>query len=132
MRILMKNLLTVTALIEGGTGLLLVAVPSFIAKLLLDSPLDGSVALIVAHLTGIALLTLTVACWLTRPDAATRAARAIVTAMVLYNFGAAILLAYAGIALRLSGIGLWPAVLLHAAMGTWCVMSLLRPAQERS
>ena len=127
----MKNLLTVTAVIEGGTGLLLVAAPSFVTMLLLDSSLEGSVPLIVARLTGLALLTLTVACWLARLDAETRAVRGLVTAMVLYNVGAAVLLAFAGIALRHSGIGLWPAVLLHAAMSIWCVMRLLKnPAPQ--
>jgi hypothetical protein len=127
----MKNLLTVTALIEGVTGLLLVTAPSFVTKLLLDSSLDGSVGLTIARLTGLALLTLTVACCLARLDRETRAADAMVTAMVLYNVGAGALLAYAGIALRLSGIGLWPAVLLHAVMSAWCVLSLRkRPAQQ--
>jgi hypothetical protein len=127
----MKNLLSVTAVIEGGTGLLLVAAPSFLTRLLLDSSLDGSVSLTVARLTGLALLTLTVACWLARLDGETRTANGLVTAMVLYNVGAAVLLAYAGIGLRLSGACLWPAVLLHAVMSVWCVMRLLRrPEQE--
>lgn len=127
----MKSLLIVTALIEGATGLLLLAAPSVVTRLLLDSSLDGSVPLIVARLTGLALLTLTVACWLARLDGETRAANGLVTAMVLYNVGAAALLAYAGIALRLSGIFLWPAVLLHAVMAVWCVMSLKRrPAKD--
>jgi hypothetical protein len=127
----MKNLLTVTAVIEGLTGLLLAAVPSVVTRLLLDSSLDGSVPLTVARLTGLALLTLAVACWLARLDGGTRAADGLVGAMVLYNAGAVGLLVYAGIGLRLSGIGLWPAVVLHAVMGAWCVMRLLkRPAQQ--
>jgi hypothetical protein len=121
----MKNLLTVTAAIEGVTGLLLLAVPSLVARLLLGSSLDGAVPLTVAHLTGLALLTLTVACWLARPDDDTRAANGLVTAMALYNIGTAFLLVYAGVGLRLSGIALWPAVLLHLVMGAWCVMRLL-------
>lgn len=127
----MKKLLIVTAVIEGGTGLMLVAAPSVVTWLLLSSSLDGSVSLIVARLTGLALLTLTVACWLARLDGETRAATGLVTAMVLYNVGATILLAYAGLGLRFYGILLWPAVLLHTAMSIWCIMQLLRrPAQE--
>jgi hypothetical protein len=127
----MKNLLTVTAVIEGGTGLLLVAAPSFLTMLLLNSSLDGPAPLTVAPLTGLALLTLTVACWLARLDEATRAGHGLVTALVLYNAGAAILLTYAGIALRLAGQCLWPAVLAHGVMGTWCVQHLLKkPMQE--
>ena len=127
----MKKLLIVTAVIEGATGLMLVAAPSVVTWLLLSSSLDGSVSLIVARLTGLALLTLTVACWLARLDGETRAATGLVTAMVLYNVGATILLAYAGLGLRFYGILLWPAVLLHTAMSIWCIMQLLRrPAQE--
>jgi len=36
------------------------------------------------------------------------------------------LLVYAGVASGLSGIGLWPTVLVHAVMGVCCVTSLLR------
>jgi hypothetical protein len=127
----MKNLLTITAAIEGVTGVLLIAAPSFLSKLLLAASLEGSAALIVARLTGLALLTLTVACWLARLDAETRAANGLVTAFVLYNVGATILLVYASIGLRLSGLFLWPAVLLHTVMGAWCVLHLVkRPAQE--
>ena len=126
----MKNLLTVTAVIEGVTGLLLVVVPSLVAKLLLGSSLDGAVPLTVARLTGLALLTVTVACWLARLDEGTRAANGVVAAMLLYNVGTALLLIYAGVGLRLSGICLWPAVLLHALMAAWCIMQLrTRPAQ---
>ncbi len=75
----------VTAAIEGVTGLLLLAVPSLVARLLLGSSLDGAVPLTVAHLTGLALLTLTVACWLARPDDDTRAANGLVTAMAVFT-----------------------------------------------
>lgn len=127
----MKNLLIVTAVIEGLTGFLLAAVPSVVTKLLLDTSLDGSVPLTVARLTGLALLTLAVACWLARLDGGTRAANGLVAAMVLYNIGATGLLVYASIGLRLSGIGLWPAVLLHAVMGAWCVMRLLKGSAQQ-
>ncbi len=122
----MKNLLTLTALIEGITGLTLVAAPSVVTWLLLGASLDGSVSLIVARLTGLALLALTVASWLARLDGETRAATGLVTAMVLYNVGATVLLAYAGLGLRFSGMLLWPAVLLHAVMSVWCIMQLMR------
>ena len=120
----MKNLLIVTAAIEGLTGLLLVAAPSLVARLLLDSPLDSPAALTVARLAGVALLALTVACWLGRHDEGTRAVNGLVGAFVLYNIGAAILFAYAGLALHLSGVLLWPAVLLHAVMAVWCIERL--------
>jgi hypothetical protein len=64
----MKHLLTATAVIEGATGLLLLAAPSVVTRLLLDSSPDGSVPLIVARLTGLGLLTVTVACFLAQLD----------------------------------------------------------------
>ena len=121
----MKNLLTLTAFIEAGTGLVLVAFPSQLATLLLGSLLDAPVALTVARVAGVALLALGVACWLARHDGQSRAAKGLVGAMVLHNSAIAALLVYAGIGLGLSSIGLWPAVLLHAVMTVWCVMRLL-------
>ena len=126
----MKNLLTVEAVIEVGTGLMLVALPSLLTTFLLGSSLDTPVALSVARMFGVALLALGVACWLSRHDGQSRAARGLVGAMVLHNTAIATVLVYAGIALGLSGIGLWPVVLLHATMAFWCVMSLLnKPVQ---
>ena len=50
--------------------------------------------------------------------------------MVLYNFGAAVILGAAGIRSQPVGAALWPAVILHAAMAAWCVTSLLiQPTQ---
>ena len=121
----MKNLLTLTAFIEAGTGLVLVAFPSLLATLLLGSSLDAPVALTVARVAGVALLALGVACWLARLDGQSRAAKGLVGAMVLHNSAIAALLVYAGIGLGLSSIGLWPAVLLHTVMTVWCVMLLL-------
>jgi hypothetical protein len=117
----MKKLLTLTAVIEVGAGLALVALPSAAAMLLVGSPLDSPVALLVLRLAGVALLALGVACWLARNDAQSRAAAGLAAAMLLYNSGAVAVFMYAGIGLRLSGIGLWPAAVLHAAMAVWCI-----------
>ena len=45
----MKNLLTVTAILEIGTDLLFVAVPSQLTALLFGARLEAPVALTVAH-----------------------------------------------------------------------------------
>ena len=126
----MKNLLTLEAVIEAGVGLGMVVLPSLLATLLLGSPLDTPVALTVARVAGLALLALGIACWLARHDGQSRAARGLLGAMVVYNAGVFMVLAYAGIALGLPGIGLWPVVVVHAAMTAWCVMGLLnKPAR---
>jgi hypothetical protein len=128
----MKRLLIVTAVIEVGAGLALLCWPSAAVKLLLGSPLDAPAALTVARLGGAGLLTLGVACWFAQFDAQSCAARGLVSAMVLYNFGAVVILGVAGIRLRPVGIALWPAVVLHSAMTVWCVRArpcfLARPS----
>lgn len=120
----MKNLLTVTALIEFVTGLVLVAAPSVVSTLLFGAQPDTPVGMIIARVAGIALLALGLACWLARLDGRSRATRGLVGAMVLYNAGSVALLAQAGLDLHLSGSALWPAVAFHAAMTAWCVTSL--------
>ena len=58
----MKKVLILAAVGEGATGLALLIVPSLVAKLLLGAELAG-VAVIVARVAGIALISLSVACW---------------------------------------------------------------------
>ena len=120
----MKNLLIVTAVIEAATGLALLLSPPLVATLLLGASLDAPAALAVSRVAGAALLALGVACWLARNDALSGAARGVIAAMLLYNAGAVAVLVYAGVSLKLSGIGLWPAVLLHAALAAWCIACL--------
>jgi hypothetical protein len=120
----MKELLTISAVIEGGTGLALVSFPSLVAELLLATSLDTPGASTVARVAGVTLLALVVACWRARLDGPGRAARGVVGAMLLYNAGVLAVLVSAAAGLRLSGIALWPAVLVHAVMAGWCFMSL--------
>jgi hypothetical protein len=120
----MKTLLDITAFVEVGAGLGLLCCPSAVADLLLRSPLYAPASVILERVTGAALLSLGVACWLSSGDAHSRAARGLVTAMLLYNVTVAALLAFAAIVLNLVGIALWPAVVVHAAMAGWCISSL--------
>jgi hypothetical protein len=120
----MKTLLTVTAAVETATGLALLGLPSLVVSLLLGGSLDTPAALVVARVTGAALLALGVACWLARNDEKSGAAVGLVTAMTLYNVAAVSVFVYASAGLGLSGIGLWPAVILHAALAIWCIACL--------
>jgi hypothetical protein len=124
----MKPLLLTTAAVEAGAGLALLGVPSRFAQLLFAAPLEGAVALTVARVGGMGLLTLAVAAWLASHDSQSCAARGLASAMVLYNAGAALVLGAAGLQPARVGITLWPVVLVHVGMAVWCVTQLLRTA----
>ena len=122
-----KSLYATTAAIEGGAGLALLCLPSSAANLLLGAPLQEGSALTVARIGGAGLLTLGIVCWLVRTDAQSPAARGLITAMVIYNIGVAVILGAAGLRSQSVGIILWPAVVLHTVMTAWCIMILRSP-----
>jgi hypothetical protein len=98
----MKKLLVFAAVSEAATGLALLLVPSLVGQLLLGAELTG-IAVILARVSGIALVSLAVACWPGTP----------LLAMLGYGAASALYLAYLGLTGGASGILLWPAVVLH-------------------
>jgi hypothetical protein len=106
----MKKLLALAAVAEAATGLLLIAAPSLVARLLLNAEVSGA-GLAFGRVCGIGLLSLGAACW-----PSTLPARAASLAMVLYNSLSALYLAVLGASGAGAGTLLWPAVLFHAAM----------------
>lgn len=126
-----KYLLIVTALGEGGTGLALLVAPAVVFLLLLGVASPAPEALVVGRLAGGALLAIGVTCWLARNDGSS-AQPGLLTGLLVYNVAAAVLLAAAGSSLGVTGIVLWPAVGLHAALALWCVYCLrVEPADAR-
>jgi hypothetical protein len=117
-------LLLITAIIEAATGLALSVTPSVVVELMLGSPLETYAAVTVGHIAGAALLALGVAAWLARDDRQGHTARGLVAAIMIYNLGVAVILS-AGVRGQTVGIALWPAVVLHAGMTAWCIVSLL-------
>lgn len=120
----MRALLIATAGLEAAAGVALLASPVLPVSILLGAPLDSPAGSVVARVAGAALLALGLACWRARNDSHSRGAAGIITAMLFYNVAAVAVLAYARLGAGLSGIGLWPAVILHAALAVWCVTAL--------
>jgi hypothetical protein len=96
------NVLRFAAVGEAFTGLALLIVPSLVGQLLLGEKLAG-VAIPVARVAGIALVALGMACWPCSPRVGIMTYSALVT----------VYLAYLGLADGLTGVLLWPAVILH-------------------
>jgi len=119
----MKNLLTVTAVLEAGTGLALIALPSLMTTILPGSPSDTPVAWTMSRIAGFAIFALAMACWLAR-DWHRSAAKGLVAAMMVYNIGIIAVLVYAGTRMGLSATGLWVVVAVHAVMAAWCGLRL--------
>jgi hypothetical protein len=101
----MKRVLILAAGAEVATGVALLMVPSLVGRLLLGEALTG-VAVAVARVTGIALIALGIACWPGPP----------VVGMLIYSAAITLYLAYVGFAGGLTGILLWPAVVLHGIL----------------
>jgi len=125
----MRLLLIATAVTEVGTGLALMVAPVFTGHLLLGAEISGA-AIPIARVTAAALLALGVACWFARGDVQSRAAKGLVAAILVYDLGAVLVLAIAGVQLPTAGILLWVAVALHSAMAVWCVAVLRRKAAQ--
>ena len=117
----MKKLFLVTAVVESATGILFLISPPLPVSILFDSSINDPVGLLAARLAGAAILSLGVACWLVSKDEKSRVAKGLAAAMLLYNIAAIVLLVYAGLGAHLSGIGLWPAVVMHIVMALWCI-----------
>jgi hypothetical protein len=90
---------------EAATGLAMLIVPSLVGQLLLGEQLTG-VAIPVARVAGIALIALAIACWPGPP----------LVGMLAYSASVTLYLAYLGFAGGLTGVLLWPAVVLHAIL----------------
>jgi hypothetical protein len=118
------SLFIVTAVLEVGAGLLLLIVPTVALEVLLGVEQVAPAALLAARIAGAALLAIGVASWLARGDERSAAGVGLLIGILIYDVGAAALLAHAGFGLGMAGVALWPAVAIHTALAVWCVWSL--------
>ena len=102
----MKNVLLIAAIGEAATGLALVVAPLLVGRLLLGVEPTG-VAIPVAHVLGIALVALAVACW---------PGRTALCGMLTYSAAVSLYLGYLGAGGRFAGVLLWPAVIAHVVL----------------
>ena len=113
----MNTILTLAALAEAGTGVILLAYPPIVVRLLFDAQIVGA-GVIMSRLAGIALIGLGAACW---PGTDTRRA---FHGMVTYSVLAMLFLIYIGVRGEGVGLLLWPGVVVHAILivllgGAW-------------
>jgi hypothetical protein len=111
----------VTALGEAATGLFLLVLPAGALASLLGVKEAGHEAIFLGRIPGSALLAIGVACWLARRDQGGPAQYGMLAGVLVYDVAAAALLAYAGLVLKITGLFLWPAVVLHSALAVWCM-----------
>ena len=98
------------ALGEAATGFALLTVPSLVGQVLFGQALTG-IAIPVARVAGIALIALGVACWPGPP----------LVGMLTYSAVVTLYLFYIGLAGGLTGVFLWPVVILHAILTAFLI-----------
>ena len=107
----LRKILAFAAVVEFGTGFLLVIDPTIVVTLLLGAEVSGA-GILLGRCFGIALLALGVACWPERQRVGSGAPA--FRAILIYNVLIALYLAYLGTVGHLRGLLLWPGVVLHA------------------
>ena len=105
------------ALAEAGTGVILLAYPPIVVRVLFAAEIIGA-GVIMSRLAGIALIGLGVACW---PGTDTRRA---CYGMLTYSALATLYLIVIGVRGEGVGVLLWPMVIVHAIVivllgGAW-------------
>jgi hypothetical protein len=116
--------LLATAIVEIVAGLSMLALPENSLSLLFGVDAVATELQIVSWWVGVALLAIGVASAMARHDGRGLALRGLLVGILIYDVGAAALLAYTGVGMQLAGPALWPAVALHTALAIWCVLCL--------
>jgi hypothetical protein len=112
-----KTILALAAIAEAGTGVILLASPSIVVRLLFAAEIGGA-GVSMSRLAGIALLGLGVACW---PG---HSAAQPLGGMLTYSALAMLYLIFFGVRGGAVGLLLWPGVVVHAILivllgGAW-------------
>jgi len=122
-----NRLLTSSAIIEIGAGLLIILFPSYMLSLVFGLP-SNSLAVMLGQITGVALVALGMACWSARGDPGGPARLGAVRSITLYNGGAGLFLIVFALSGRAFGIVLWLFALIHLVHALLFAFTLARPA----
>jgi hypothetical protein len=117
-------LLIVTAVTEGGTGLVLLILPGVLVELLLGVGQPSAEATLIARFAGAALIAIGITSWLARNDGGSPSQLGLLAGVLVYDVAAAALLAYAGLVLGMVSVALWFVVLIHAGLALWALLCL--------
>ena len=117
----MKGVLIFAAVGEAATGLALLLFPTLVGQLLLGEAFVD-IAVPVARVAGLALIGLGVACWPGPPR----------LGMLIYSAAVTLYLAYLGFAAGLTGVLLWPAVVLHLILTVLLARGIGRDRQTKT
>jgi hypothetical protein len=107
-----KSLLTIAAALECLAGVALIVLPGITIALLLGAEAHSD-GLMIARLTGVALLCLGIACWWARADPGGAARTGTLHAITLYNAGAGLLLVMFAATGEAAGVVLWIGGIFH-------------------
>jgi hypothetical protein len=111
----MKKMLALVAAGEAAFGLVLLVYPPIVVRLLFGAEIAG-VGIVMSRVAGIALIALGMACWPGPP----------LVGMLTYSAVVTLYLVYVGFSGGLTGILLWPAVVLHVVLATLLIRASTR------
>jgi hypothetical protein len=123
----LARIVSITALVELGTGILLLVDPALVVNLLLGTRADATTR-VVGRAFGIALVALAAAL---RPMNGSVTAAAFQGAL-LYNGLVALFLASASVMRNVGGSGLWAVVALHAFLAVVLITTWRGPYQKKT
>jgi Kef-type K+ transport system membrane component KefB len=119
----MKTLLVVKAPVEVLAGVAFTLFPSALFALLLGAPLDAPGAF-AFRMFGSAIFAIGLACWLVRDESESRTARGLIKATLFYDVAFVTILLAARLSAGLSGIAVWPVVMLHLGLAIFSLFCL--------
>ena len=122
----MKTLLLIKAGVELFAGFAFAAYPSRLMFILLGETLSSPAGISAVRMFGASIFAMGLASWLARNDSECTATRGLISAMLLYDAAFIVVLLTAHLNMGLSGIALWPVVLLHSALAVFSLFCLKR------